>query len=74
MPIGIPTTCKYNFVPKRIKCCLTKRSAHHIHFDITMHDIFRFSEVKMIYVITCKVRRAFSLEGSFNKINKFIFN
>ena len=24
--------------------------------------------------ITCKVRRAFAVEGSFNKINKFIFN
>ena len=29
------------------KCCPTKRSTHHIHFDKTMHDIFLgFSEEK----------------------------
>ena len=73
MPTGIPTTCLYSLVPNRIKCP-TKTSAHHIHFDKTIHDIFLgFSEVKCISVITCKARRAFSLEGSFNKINMFIF-
>ena len=25
---------------KSKKCCPTKRSAHHIHFDMTIHDIF----------------------------------
>ena len=30
------------------KCCPTKRLVHHIHFDMTMQDIFLgFSEVKM---------------------------
>ena len=33
-----------------------------------------FSEIKCVSVVTCKIRRAFSIEGSFNKINKFIFN
>ena len=33
-------TCLYNLVPNRIKYCPTKRSAHHIHFDKTMHDMF----------------------------------
>ena len=33
------------------KCCPTKRSAHHIHFDKTMHDIFLgFSEVKNAFL------------------------
>ena len=40
----------------------------------TMHDIFRFfRSKKCVSVVTCKVRRAFSIEGSFNKIHKFIF-
>ena len=70
MPIGIPITCLYNFVPNRIKMLSNKRSAHHIHFDKTMHDIFLgISEVKK-----CKVRRVFSIDGSFNKTNTFIFN
>ena len=53
------------------KCCPTKRSAHHIHFDKIMHDIFLvFSEVKNAFLSL----HAFSIEGSFNKINKCIFN
>ena len=67
---GIRGMCEIEaLVPNRIKNIVQqKRSAHHIHFDKTMHDIFSCSEV------TCKVRRAFSLEGSFDKINKFFFN
>ena len=37
MPIGIPTTCLYSLVPNRIKCCPTKRSAHHIQTRICVH-------------------------------------
>ena len=33
-----------------------------------------FKSKKCFSVVTCKIRRAFSIEGSFNKINKFIFN
>ena len=33
-----------------------------------------FRSEKCVCVVTYKVRRAFSLEGSFNKINKFISN
>ena len=32
------------------KCCPTKRSAYHIHFDMTMHDILGFSEVKNAFL------------------------
>ena len=48
-------------------------SAHHIHFNKTMHDIFfGFSEVKKcVSVVKCKVK---VIKGSLNKINKFIFN
>ena len=50
-------------------------SVHHIHFDKTMYDIFSaFPSESRVSVVTYKVRRVFSLEGSFNKINKFIFN
>ena len=51
MPIEIPTTCLYNLEPYRIKWCPTKRSAHHIHFDKTVHDIFLVcSEVKHAFL------------------------
>ena len=37
---------------------------------MTMYDIFGlFQSEKCISVVTCKIRRAFSLKGSFNKIN-----
>ena len=39
-----------------------------------MHDILGFSEEKNTSVVTCKVRLAFSIEGSFIKIDKFICN
>ena len=41
VPIGIPITCQNNLVPNRIKMLSTKKSAHHIHFDKTMRDIFQ---------------------------------
>ena len=51
----------------RIKRCPTNRSAHHIHFDKTMHGIFGCSEVqKRVSLDACKLSRAFSLEGSLN--------
>ena len=52
------------------KNLVQKGSASHIHFDKTMHAIFWCSEVKKrVSVVTCKLRRAFSLDGSFIKIN-----
>ena len=33
-----------------------------------------FSEVKSVSVVTYKVKRAFSIEDSFNMINEVIFN
>ena len=75
MQMGIPTACLYNLVSMEKKSCPTKGSAHHIHFDKTMHDIFRFIQSqKCASVNTCKLSRAFSIEGHFNKINNFIFN
>ena len=55
MPEGIPTTCLYSLVPNRIKkCCPTKRSAHHIHFNMTMHDIFLgFSDMHFCHYMQC---------------------
>ena len=56
------------------KSCPTKRSAHHNFLDKTMRDIlYFFPKSKCVSVVTCKVRKAISIEGSFNKINKFIF-
>ena len=47
MSLGIQTTRLYNLVPNRFKLLSNKRSAHHIHFDKIMHDIFQvFSKVK----------------------------
>ena len=73
MPIEIPTTCLYCLVLNGIKKVVQQKG--HMHFDKTMHDIFSFffQSQKCVSVITCKVRRAVSIEGSFNKINKFIF-
>ena len=46
----------------------------HIQFDKTMHDIFwLFGSEKRSSVITYKVRRAFSMVGSFNQVNKLSF-
>ena len=76
MPIGISTTCLYNLVPNRIKV-LSNKKGQRITYILTrqcMIFFLGFPEVKMLSVVTCKVRRAFSFEGSFNKINKFIFN
>ena len=74
VPIGILTTCLYNLVPTQIKCQIN-RSALHIHLDKPMHDIFRVSEVKKrVSGVKCKVRRAFTIESSINKTDKFIFN
>ena len=44
--------------------------------DKTMHVIFQFAirfflSTKCVSVVTCKLRSAFSIDGSFNKINKF---
>ena len=42
-----------------------------------MHDIFRLFKIKMknaFLLLHCKVRIAISLEGSFDKLNKCIFN
>ena len=52
MPIGIPTACLYNLVPNQIKCCPTKRSAHHIYFGKTVFKLFflGFSEVKNAFL------------------------
>ena len=72
MPIGISTTCLYNLVPNQMNIgCPTKRSAHHKFFDKTMHDVFFnfFQSKKCVSVDACKVMRAFSIKGSFNKIN-----
>ena len=75
MPIGIPTTCLYSLVPNRIKMLSDQKvSASHTFCHDHALLFLGFSEVKIAFVITCQVRRAFSLEGSFNKINKFIFN
>ena len=46
-----------------------------LYLSISNDIVSKVSIVKKcISVITCKLRRAFSLEGSLNKINKFIFN
>ena len=59
---------------KSNKNVVQKRSAHHIHLEKTIHDIFFSFFPECVSVVTCKVRRAFSIEASFNKTNKFIFN
>ena len=33
-----------------------------------------FISTKCFSIVTCKVKRTFSIEGSFNKTNKFIFD
>ena len=61
------TFCRSIYVKKVIKL---------LAFILNSSRIFLvfFRSKKCVSVITCKVRRTFSLEGFFNKINKFIFN
>ena len=63
MPIGIPTICLCNLVPNRIKMLS----------NILTRPCMIFLGEKLVSVVTCKVKRVFSIEGYFNKINKFIF-
>ena len=72
MQIGIPTTCLYNLVPNRIKMLSNKNVSASHTFDKNKHDIFRLLSENAF--LSLHVSRAFYLEGSFNKINKFIFN
>ena len=45
-----------------------------MHFDKTMHDAFRlFLSEKRIFVITNKVRTAFSVGGRFFKEDQYFY-
>ena len=72
---GIPNPCLYSLVPNRIKMLSNKKvNVSHTFWHDHAWYFLGFSEVKKcISIITCKGRRAYSLEGSFNKINNFIF-
>ena len=75
MPIGISITSLYNLGPSRIK--VVQQKGQHITKNLTRpHMIFfrLFGIEKRVSVVTCKEMRAFSMEGSFSKINKFILN
>ena len=53
VPTGTPTTCLYCLVPNPIKKLANQKVRHHIHFDMTMQDIFLFfffSEVKKAFL------------------------
>ena len=70
-----PTICLCNLVPNRIKM-LSNKKGQSITYILTRPcmTFFRlFRSEKLVSVVTCKVKRVFSMEGYFNKINKFIF-
>ena len=65
MPIGIPTACLYNLLPYCIKRSPTKKSAHQMHFDKTVYDIFGFLEVKIIWGKSYSSNNAYCLQFEF---------
>ena len=76
MPVGIPTTCLYMLGAKSTEN-VVQQKGQRITYILTRPNMifFRFlRNKKCVSVVTCKVKRAFSIVGSFIKINKFTFN